>query len=88
MVKRSLAGALLQTACQYRFQSWPKFKAHVLAQTLAGTLKEAINRDDLVEVRQLLSEHPKLRVAPIGDAGDEPLTWAAECRGLEKPTSR
>lgn len=83
----SLALALLQTAREYGFQSWPKLRAHVLAQTLTGALKEAISYDDLVEVRQLLSRHPELRKAPIGYAGDGPLTWAAECRGLEQPST-
>ena len=82
----SLALALLQVARQYGFQSWPKLRTHVLAQTQAGRLKEAITRDDLTEVRQLLSRHKELRNAPIGYAGDGPLTWAAECRGMEQPS--
>ena len=83
----SLALALLQTARQYGFQSWPKLKAHVLSQTLAGALKEAIDRDDLAEVRRMLSRNPELRSAPIGYAGEGPLTWAAECRGLGQPST-
>lgn len=83
----SLALALLQTAREYGFQSWSKLKAHVLAQTLSGTLKEVISRDDLAEVRRLLSRHPELRNAPIGYAGDGSLTWAAECRGLGQPSA-
>jgi ankyrin repeat protein len=83
----SLALALLQTARQYGFQSWPKLKAHVLAETLAGRVKEAINLDDLVEVRRLLSRHTQLRDTPIGYAGDGPLTWAAECRGPRQPST-
>jgi len=47
----------------------------------AEKLKEALNRDDLNEIRQLLSNHPELRNAPIGYGGAGPLTWAAECRG-------
>ena len=82
----SLALALLQTARQYGFQSWSKLRAHVLAQTLPGALKEAIDRDDLAEVRQLLSRHQELRNAPIGYGGDGPLTWAAECRGMGQPS--
>jgi hypothetical protein len=83
----SLALALLQTARQYGFQSWPKLKAHVLSQTLAGALKEAIDRDDLAEVRRMLSRNPELRSAPIGYTGEGPLTWAAECRGLGQPST-
>ena len=83
----SLALALLQTARQYGFQSWPKLRSHVLAQTLQGALKEAINRDDLAQVRHLVSRHPELRDAPIGYGGDGPLTWAAECRGTGQPSA-
>ncbi len=82
----SLALALLQTARQYGFQSWSKLKAHVLAQTLTEALKQAVSRDDLAEVRRLLSQHQELRNAPVGYAGDGPLTWAAECRGMEQPS--
>lgn len=83
----SLALALLQVARQYGFQSWPKLRAHVLVRTQASRLKEAINCDDLAEVCRLLSRQRELRNAPIGYGGDGPLTWAAECRGLEQPSS-
>lgn len=43
-------------------------------------LKEAINRNDLAEVRRLLAADPTLHEAPIGYAGDGALTWVAECR--------
>lgn len=82
----SLALALLQTARQYGFQSWTKLKAHVLAQTHTEALEQAIDRDDLAEVRQLLTRHQELRNAPIGYAGHGPLTWAAECRGMGQPS--
>lgn len=82
----SLAEALFQIARLYGFQSWPKLKSHVMERTNAGKLKQAIHRDDLAAVRALLSEHPELRVAPIGYGGDGPLTWAAECRGKVEPS--
>jgi hypothetical protein len=57
----SLAIGLSQVARLYGFPSWPKLRSYVLAQTFAENLKQAINRDDLNEVRQLLSKHPELR---------------------------
>jgi ankyrin repeat protein len=83
----SLAIGLSQVARLYGFPSWPKLRSYVLAQTFAENLKQAINRDDLNEVRQLLSKHPELRSAPIGYGGDGPLTWAAECRGVGQPST-
>lgn len=82
----SLGAALFEIAKLYGFSSWPRLKKHVVDQTIAGKLKQAIDRDDLDEVRALLSRHPELRTAPIGYGGDGPLTWAAECRGMESPS--
>jgi hypothetical protein len=50
--------------------------------TNAGTLKHAINQNDLAAIQQLLSSHPELRAAQIGYGDTGPLTWAAECRGM------
>ncbi len=82
----SLGAALFQIAKLYGFTSWPRLKRHVANQTTFGKLKQAIDRDDLDEVRSLLSRYPELRKAPIGYGGDGPLTWAAECRGTGKPS--
>jgi hypothetical protein len=82
----SLGAALFEIAKLYGFPSWPRLKKHVVDQTNAGKLKQAIDRDSLDQVRTLLSEHPELRKAPIGYGGDGPLTWAAECRGLGHPS--
>jgi ankyrin repeat protein len=83
----SLAAAQFQIARLYGFPSWPKLKSHVDERTNAGKLKQAINRDDLAEVRLILSKNPGLRAAPIGYGGAGPLTWAAECRGMDEPSS-
>jgi hypothetical protein len=79
----SLGAALFEIAKLYGFSSWPQLKKHVVDQTIAGKLKQAIDRDDLDEMRALLSRHRELRTAPIGYDGDGPLTWAAECRGMK-----
>jgi hypothetical protein len=55
----SLAMALFQVARHYGFPSWPKLRDHVLALPFAENLKQAINLDDLAEVRHLLSKHPE-----------------------------
>jgi ankyrin repeat protein len=83
----SLATAQFQIAQLYGFPSWPKLKSHVDERTIAGRLKHAIDQDDLVEARRLLSKHPELRAAPIGYGAAGPLTWAAECRGMAEPSS-
>src|ERR1700689_4552023 len=51
----SLGAALFEIAKLYGFLSWPRLKKHVVDQTIAGKLKQAIDRDDLDEVRALLS---------------------------------
>jgi len=64
----SLAAAFFQIAQLYGFQSWPKLKSHVMARTNEGKLRQAINRNDLAEVRLLLSKHPELRLLRSGMA--------------------
>jgi ankyrin repeat protein len=82
----SLAAGLFEVARMYGFASWPKLKQHVISLTNAGKLKDAITQNDLKTVQDLLSAHPELRKAPIGYGGDGPLTWAAECRGMNAPS--
>lgn len=77
---KSLAAAQLQIARTYGFASWPKLKAHVDLLEEAGRLKEAIDQNDLVRVKTIMLTNLSLHEAPIGYAGDGPLTWVAECR--------
>jgi ankyrin repeat protein len=77
---RSLAAAQLQVARAYGFASWPKLKAHVDLLEEVGQLKEAIDQNDLARVQTIMLTNPSLHEAPIGYAGDGPLTWVAECR--------
>ena len=51
----SLGAALFEIAKLHGFASWPRLKRHVVNQTTSGKLKQAIDRDDLDEVRSLLS---------------------------------
>jgi ankyrin repeat protein len=75
-----LAAAQLQVARTYGFASWPKLKAHVDLLEEAGQLKEAIDQNDLVRAKTIMLTNPSLHEAPLGYAGDGPLTWVAECR--------
>ncbi|NWF86032.1 MAG: ankyrin repeat domain-containing protein [Bryobacteraceae bacterium] len=50
-------------------------------------LKLAIDRNDLDEVRALMTANPSLHTAPLGYGGDGPLTWVAECRVPWEPPS-
>lgn len=76
-----LAEALHQIARRHGFDSWPRLKQQVEALNDAGRLRQAIARDDLPAVAQLLRRRPELLHAPIGYGGLGALTWAAECRG-------
>jgi beta-lactamase regulating signal transducer with metallopeptidase domain len=44
---------------------------------LAGQLKLAIDTEDLEEVKRLMTRHPELHRAALGDSKALPLTWAA-----------
>ena len=77
---KSLARAQFQIARQYGFASWPKLKAHVESLKVAGQLKLAIDAEDLEEVKRLMTRHPELHRAPLGDSKSPPLTWVASCR--------
>lgn len=81
----TLAAAFFEVARGYGFSSWPKLKSHVLSQTNAAKLKDAITQNDLPGVQALFAAYPELRKAPIGRGGG-PLTWAAECRGKDTPS--
>lgn len=76
-----LADALHQVARRHGFDSWPRLKREVESRQDAGRLRQAIARDDLPAVAQLLRRDPALLQAPIGYGGLGALTWAAECRG-------
>ena len=84
----TLAAAQLRIARLYGFPSWPKLKAHVDALHETGRLKNAIDRNDVTAVREMMTSHPALHRAPIGYGQDGPLTWVAECRVPREPPSR
>ncbi len=83
----SLAAAQLQIARRYGFASWPKLKVHVESLQEVGELKQAIDTNDFVRVKALMSRNPELHRAPLGYGKNGPLTWVAECRvPWEAPT--
>lgn len=45
-----------------------------------GQLKLAIDANDLVRVKSLMTRNPELHRAPMGYGKNGPLTWVAECR--------
>ena len=88
----SLSKAQFQMARVYGFASWPKLKAHVdsLVDAMRATaeLKQAIDVNDLEQVKALMTRNPELHHAPLGYGKNGPLTWVAECRvPWEAPTA-
>ena len=88
----SLADAQLQIAREYGFSNWPELKAHLdsLKASLEESekLREAIDHNNLPLVQSLMLRNPALHKAPLGYAGDGPLTWVAECRVPRVPPNR
>jgi ankyrin repeat protein len=76
----SITDAQCKIARLYGFASWPKLKAHVESFEEIGQLKQAIDTNDIVRVKTLMTRNPTLHSAPLGYGKDGPLTWVAECR--------
>lgn len=76
----SLTDAQFRVARQYGFASWPRLKEHVDSLNEIGLLKYAIDTNDFVAVRTLMTRNPALHRAPLGYGKNGPLTWVAECR--------
>jgi ankyrin repeat protein len=76
----SITDAQFKVARLYGFASWPKLKAHVDSFTEIGQLKQAIDTNDIVRVKTMMTRNPALHSAPLGYGEDGPLTWVAECR--------
>ncbi len=83
----SITDAQFQIARLYGFTSWPKLKAHVESFEEIGQLKQAIDTNDLVRVKNMMMHNPALHRAPLGYGEDGPLTWVAECRLPWEPPS-
>jgi len=76
----SLNDAQFQIARLYGFASWPRLKDHVDSLEEVGKLKHAIDTNDFVGMRTLMTRNPALHRAPLGYGKNGPLTWVAECR--------
>ncbi len=80
----TLSAAQFQVARLYGFASWPRLKAHVdlieASQREFAELKQAIDTNDLEQVKALMTRNPALHRAPLGYGKNGPLTWVAECR--------
>jgi ankyrin repeat protein len=77
---KSITDAQFKIALLYGFAGWPKLKAHVESFEEIGRLKQAIDTNDIVRVKTLMTRNPALHSAPVGYGKDGPLTWVAECR--------
>ena len=77
---KTLAAAHFQMARLYGFGGWAQLKARVEYLVRVRQLKEAIDRNDLERVKQLMIQDPELHRAPLGYGKDGPLTWVSECR--------
>ena len=77
---KSITDAQFKIAFLYGFANWPKLKAHVESFEEIGQLKQAIDTNDIVHVKTLMTRNPALHSAPLGYGKDGPLTWVAECR--------
>ena len=84
----SITDAQFKIARLYGFASWPKLKAHVESFEEIGRLKQAIDSNDIVEVKAMMTRNPTLHTAPLGYGKDGPLTWVAECRVPWEPPSQ
>jgi ankyrin repeat protein len=76
----SLTDAQFKIARLYGFASWPKLKAQIDSLEEIGQLKQAIDTNDIVGVKTMMTRNPALHSAPLGYGKDGPLTWVAECR--------
>jgi ankyrin repeat protein len=77
---KSITDAQFKIAFLYGFASWSKLKAHVESFEEIGQLKQAIDTNDIVRVKTLMTRNPGLHSAPLGYGKEGPLTWVAECR--------
>jgi ankyrin repeat protein len=84
---RSITDAQFEIARLYGFASWQKLKAHVESFEENGQLKQAIDTNNLVRVKSLMTRNPALHRTPLGYGEDGPLTWVAECRVPWEPPS-
>ena len=76
----SITDAQFKIARLYGFGSWSKLKAHIDSLEEIGQLKQAIDTNDIVRVKTMMTRNPTLHSAPLGYGKDGPLTWVAECR--------
>ena len=83
----SVTDAQFKIARLYGFASWPTLKAHIDSLEEIGQLKQAIDTNDIVRVRTMMTRNPTLHGAPLGYGKNGPLTWVAECRVPWEPPS-
>jgi hypothetical protein len=60
---QSITEAQFKIARSYGFASWPRLKAHIDSLEEIGELKQAIDTNDLSEVKTLMTRNPELHRA-------------------------
>ena len=65
----SITDAQFKIARLYGFPSWPKLKAHIDSLEEIGQLKQAIDANDIVRVKTMMTLNPMLHTAPLGAGG-------------------
>src|SRR4026209_2412230 len=69
----SITDAQFKIARLYGFASWPKLKAHSASLAEIGQLQQAIDPNDIVRVKTMMTRDPTLHGAPLGYGKDRPL---------------
>jgi hypothetical protein len=79
----SISDAQFKIARLYGFAGWPMLKAHVESLEETDQLQQAIDSNDIVRVKTLMTRNPSLHSAPLGYGKNGPLTWVpnVECHG-------
>src|SRR5882724_1087878 len=72
----SITDAQFKIARLYGFASWPKLKAHIDSLEEIGQLKQAIDTNDIVSVKTMMTRNPTLHSASLGYGKDGPLTMS------------
>jgi hypothetical protein len=66
----SITDAPFKIARLYGFASWPTLKAHIDSLEEIGQLKQAIDTNDIVRVKTMMTRNPTLHRAPLGYGKD------------------
>src|ERR1700680_4372334 len=66
----SITDAQFKIAHLYGFASWPTLKAHIDSFEEIGQLKQAIDTNDIIRVKTMMTRNPTLHSAPLRYGND------------------